>query len=132
MMDSSEDLQKQLEEALSECARLKAENTRLRNLLGLPLEKTPSSPKITFAEPPIPYSSSDTPVTNNSSPEAKIALFKNLFRGREDVYPVRWERKDGRSGYSPTCALEWKRPLWGMYHFDPNPRQTASTWDGFL
>ncbi len=110
-MDSFENLQKQLNDALNECDRLKAENAHLKNLLDLPLEETPSSLKITFAEPPIPYSPSDTPVTNNSPPKAKIALFKNLFRGREDVYPVRWERKDGRSGYSPACAFEWKRPL---------------------
>ncbi|MGC1404669.1 MAG: restriction endonuclease subunit R, partial [Thermodesulfobacteriota bacterium] len=110
-MDNSGKLKRQLKEALNECARLKAENAHLKKLLDLPLEETPSSLKIAFAEPPIPYSSSDAPVTNNSSPEAKIALFKNLFRGREDVYPVRWERKDGRSGYSPACAFEWKRPL---------------------
>ncbi len=42
-----------------------------------------------------------------------MSLFRSLFRGREDVFPVRWERKDGRSGYSPACALEWKRPLCG-------------------
>jgi superfamily II DNA or RNA helicase len=113
-MDSLEELQKQLNQALSECARLRAENTRLKKQLGLPLEKTPSPLKITFAEPPVPYSPTpDTVVTNNSSSAAKVALFKSLFRGREDVYPVRWERKDGKSGYSPACALEWKRPLCG-------------------
>jgi hypothetical protein len=30
-----------------------------------------------------------------------------LFRGREDVYAVRWESKDGRSGYSPACIKDW-------------------------
>jgi hypothetical protein len=112
-MDSSEELKRQLKEALSKNARLKAENSRLKNLLGLPLEETPPSLKITFAEPRITYSSSETTVTNNSPPEAKVALFRSLFRGREDVYPVRWERKDGRSGYSPACVYEWKRPLCG-------------------
>ena len=84
-MDSSEDLRKQLNDALSESARLRAENTRLKKLLGLPIEETPPTLKITFAEPPIVYSPSDTHITNNSPPEAKIALFKNIFRGREDV-----------------------------------------------
>jgi superfamily II DNA or RNA helicase len=107
----SKDINTQLQEALNECVRLKAENAHLKRLLGLPSEETPSSLKITFAEPPIPYSSPEAPITNNSSPEAKIALFRNLFRGREDVYPIRWERKDGKSGYSPACALEWKKPL---------------------
>jgi superfamily II DNA or RNA helicase len=112
-MDNSEELKRQLKEALSESVRLRAENIRLKKQLGQPLEETPSPLKITFADPPIPYSSSEITVTNNSPPEAKVALFRSLFRGREDVYPVRWERKDGRSGYSPACALEWKRPLCG-------------------
>ena len=35
------------------------------------------------------------PVTNSSSPTGKIALFRSLFREREDVYPRRFEsRKD--------------------------------------
>jgi superfamily II DNA or RNA helicase len=38
-------------------------------------------------------------------------MFASLFRGREDVYPVRWEDKKGRSGYSPACANEWNRSL---------------------
>jgi hypothetical protein len=37
-------------------------------------------------------------VDQTSSSEAKIALFRSLFRGREDVYPRRFEsRKTGRS-----------------------------------
>jgi len=46
---------------------------------------------------------------NQRSPaQAKIALFRSLFRGREDVYPQRFEsRKTGRAGYSPACGNEW-------------------------
>lgn len=33
----------------------------------------------------------------------KVALFRRLFQGREDVYAVRWERRDGRGGYSPAA-----------------------------
>lgn len=51
-------------------------------------------------------------VTQFASPAAKIALFRSLFRGREDVYPLRFEsRQTGRSGYSPACANEWVRGL---------------------
>jgi len=48
---------------------------------------------------------------SRSSPAAeKVALFRSLFRGREDVYPRRFEsRKTGKSGYSPACANEWVR-----------------------
>ena len=52
----------------------------------------------------------DAPVRQNSSSGEKVALFKSLFRGREDVYPRRWENfKTGRSGYQPACNNEWVR-----------------------
>jgi len=52
------------------------------------------------------------PVNNHSPPAAKIALFRSLFRGREDIYPRRFEsRKTGKSGYQPACANEWARGL---------------------
>lgn len=38
----------------------------------------------------------------------KIELFSSLFRGRDDVFAVRWESRKGRAGYSPQCANEWK------------------------
>ena len=45
---------------------------------------------------------------NNSPAEVKIGLFRSLFRGREDVYPRRFEsRKSGKAGYQPACANEW-------------------------
>ncbi|MFC2046555.1 DEAD/DEAH box helicase family protein [Chloroflexota bacterium] len=47
-------------------------------------------------------------VTNQSSPEAKIALFRRLFRGREDVYARRFEsQRTGKKGYQPVCRNEW-------------------------
>ena len=49
-------------------------------------------------------------VNRDSSPRVKIALFRSLFRGRPDVYPVRFEsRRTGKTGYSPACANEWVR-----------------------
>jgi superfamily II DNA or RNA helicase/very-short-patch-repair endonuclease len=49
-------------------------------------------------------------VDQTSSPQAKIGLFRSLFRGRDDVYPRRFEsRKTGKSGYAPACANEWVR-----------------------
>jgi superfamily II DNA or RNA helicase len=38
----------------------------------------------------------------------RIALFRNLFRGREDVYACRWDSPDGQSGYSPAAQKDWK------------------------
>ena len=49
-------------------------------------------------------------VDRASSPQAKIALFRSLFRGRDDVYARRFEsRRTGKSGYAPACANEWVR-----------------------
>jgi len=49
-------------------------------------------------------------VTKDSAPADKIHLFRSLFRGREDVYPRRFEsRKTGRAGYAPACGNEWVR-----------------------
>ena len=48
------------------------------------------------------------PITNRSPARDKTALFRSLFRGREDVYPKRWENaRTGKSGYAPVCANEW-------------------------
>ena len=49
-------------------------------------------------------------VHGHSTPEEKIALFRSLFQGRDDVYPRRFEsRATGRSGYAPACGNEWVR-----------------------
>ena len=41
-------------------------------------------------------------VTDQSSQTVKITLFRSLFRGREDVYPRRFENlKTGKKGYWP-------------------------------
>ncbi len=42
----------------------------------------------------------------------KVELFRSLFRGRDDVFAVRWEnRVKQRSGYAPRCANEWKQGI---------------------
>lgn len=38
--------------------------------------------------------------------QSHIETYKSLFRGREDVYAVRWE-KEGRSGYMPAYKVDW-------------------------
>lgn len=82
---------------------LRAEVARLISLLeanGIEW-RSPSTP-----ESPIPIA---TEVESSSlSATEKVALFSRLFRGRTDVYPIRWASKStGKSGYSPACANEW-------------------------
>src|SRR5713101_9668230 len=77
--------------------RLREENVRLRCLLqehGIQIPAAESTTGIlvtTNARAHIPVLKA----------EQRIALFRNLFRGRDDVYAVRWENTDGRSGYMP-------------------------------
>jgi superfamily II DNA or RNA helicase len=65
-------------------------------------------------ERPVSLPESPAAVTMSASTDAKIALFRSLFRGREDVFPRRWENlKTGKSGYSPACRNEWVRGICG-------------------
>ncbi len=77
---------------------LRAENKRLIALLesqGIAWRPPPKS-----AEPP------------GLSTQGKVALFRRLFRGRPDLYSVRWQsRTTGKSGYAPACAHEWRAGL---------------------
>jgi len=53
-------------------------------------------------------------ITKDSSTATKIALFRSLFRGREDVFPRRWESATtGKAGYAPACRNEWVRGVCG-------------------
>jgi superfamily II DNA or RNA helicase len=53
------------------------------------------------------------PTVINSSPQIeKISLFRSLFKGREDVFPKRYENtKTGKSGYQPSCSNEWVKGI---------------------
>ena len=51
---------------------------------------------------------SELSVSTQSHHSDKITLFRSMFKGREDVYPKRFESlKTGRSGYQPVCGNEW-------------------------
>jgi superfamily II DNA or RNA helicase len=105
-----EELQLKLRRALDECERLKKENERLTGLLGLKENKNATQEKTT--ETPLIRMEENSLVVNaRSSTNDKVALFHSLFQGRTDVYPIRWESKNGNSGYSPACANEWNRTV---------------------
>jgi hypothetical protein len=58
---------------------------------------------------PLPKPAMPTPERSRRSTENKVALFRRLFSGRTDIYPVRWESKTtGKSGFAPACANEWR------------------------
>ncbi len=92
-------------------AALQSENARLVALLESHAIdwRPPLSPKSRPAPAtPVPEPEPE-PLRSSLSTAEKVALFRRLFRGRTDVYPVRWEGKtSGKSGYAPACANEWR------------------------
>src|SRR6266446_2584786 len=105
-MSDQHELEERVKTAQAECERLRKENVRLRAMLGVhdPVPEHPVSSAAGSAPTPLPFDS----VPEASTPEQKIALFRGLFRGREDVYAVRWEGKGGKAGYSPAGVMDWR------------------------
>ncbi|KMZ11294.1 putative helicase [Candidatus Burkholderia humilis] len=94
------------EELLAEFTRLQAEIARLTALLPATLQAQAKPVRVTRNEPSPAMRNTGAPVL---SPEQKVQLFRRLFRGRTDVYPLCWEsRNSGKSGYAPACANEWR------------------------
>src|SRR6266545_4553641 len=89
-----------------ENVRLREENARLRRLLAVHSIPIPQLP----AENPLPTKTVEPvpPVDKEERARQRIALFRSLFRGREDVYARRWENADGRYGYMPVVVKDWK------------------------
>ncbi len=87
---------------MSKMEQLRAENARLVALLDAhSIEWRTSNPASSVS--PIPELESSRFTTDE-----KIALFRRLFQGRTDVYPIRWESKtSGKTGYAPACENEW-------------------------
>jgi hypothetical protein len=105
-VNGDENLKAELAKAVAECEHLRDENARLRLRIGGAPDTRPPSPErlpSVSEEKPQPAAT----VTINSRPEVKVSLFKDLFRGRDDVYAVRWEGKNGKAGYSPAGNKEW-------------------------
>jgi len=102
-MSASDSSGAKLAEALAECERLREENRRLRHRLGEPIAE------VAAPCPPVP--APEGGVTAKSSPEKKVALFRSLFRCREDVHAVRWEGRHGKAGYSPASRRVWGEPI---------------------
>lgn len=88
------------------CQQLTNEVTYLKSLLsshGIAWEQLPQSVSDRIEE-----QATEPRTSIQLTSEQKIALFRRLFRGRIDVYPIRWESSTGKSGYTPACGNEWK------------------------
>jgi hypothetical protein len=127
-MDTTEKkMTPELEKALQEIERLRQENAQLRKKLGI----AASEPKADYshsgssfvgsntrveegqedqiyAEHGLPNFTRTAPINANFSSREKIRLFRELFRGREDVYAVFWfNERTRKKGYSPACEDPW-------------------------
>jgi len=95
---------------LAEVAELRAENARLRGLLGF--DKRPATSQAEEAWAPTLFGSGAevAPVDAGSPEQARLACYRSLFAGRSDVYATRWENaRTGASGWSPAVRGGWSK-----------------------
>src|ERR1700682_2894802 len=107
-MPDQRDLRARLEQALSEGQRLREEVRQLKAILAqhsIPLHEVTALQST--GERCLPGPSDISQVETLSDNQAKITLFRSLFRGREDVYAERWRTKDGTWAYRPAGKKKW-------------------------
>lgn len=94
-MDKPENIDKELSDAKLELQQINARRDEIQRKIDF-LKAKHESAKTCVKE------------KTSFSESEKIMLFRSLFKGREDVYPRRFEsRKTGKSGYQPACGNEW-------------------------
>lgn len=104
-MPERPEIPRELALAEARLAELDGERARLQARIDS-LRAAVLAPELPITVPAPPASQIPVPRTQAE----KVVLFGQLFRGRTDVYPRRWENaRTGKSGYSPHCAKEWKR-----------------------
>lgn len=103
-----EDIQKKYNALIKKYNMLLAENEKLKSIL--------QEHDIDYSYMKIPDEVSEFtsimfhPV--NFSLDEKVALFRSLFKGREDVFERRWFSKTTeKCGYQPACINEWRKGI---------------------
>ncbi len=109
------ELIKRVAELEAKNLELSEENDRLREMLGLPLQKTSPKEAVriqSIQEHTNRETAPQSTINKYSTPDEKIELFLSLFRGRTDVYAKRcYSKKYGSSYYIPACKNEWTKGL---------------------
>ena len=103
------DIGKQLNanDLVTKLQELEKENARLRKILDVH--------GISYAagEPNVSTIESQQAVSHavpKLSLQEKVALFRRVFQGRDDVFAKRWySSTTNKSGYQPVCEREWNR-----------------------
>jgi hypothetical protein len=78
---------------------------------------------------PVPAPAQTAPLTAEPrTPADKVKLFRQLFRGRPDIYPTRFvSKKTGKPGYAPACSNKFVRG--GSPVFDKDLQIVGLTFD---
>lgn len=102
---------------LQRISELEVENRQLKKLLGIEVKEN-----IKIEQP------------LRLSLQEKVELFRELFKGREDVFARRWFSKtSGKAGYQPVCAREWNPQFCNKKKFKcsecPNRELAPLTYD---
>jgi superfamily II DNA or RNA helicase len=107
-MPRKDELIGEIERAEALLSRLETEQGQARTRLAVLREElafqgqAEPDPRV---HPPVTTAS---PVPRN--PQEKVRLFRQLFRGRGDVFPTRFvSRKTGKPGYAPACTNKFVR-----------------------
>ena len=107
------DARARLSEIEAELQTLRAENARLRDLLGLDERASRPAPAPAPAKPTLfdtgnAAISKPISVSQTSGAKEKIALFRSLFIGRDDIHALAWKSQGtGKSGWSPSVRGGW-------------------------
>ncbi|MBI2932277.1 MAG: restriction endonuclease subunit R, partial [Planctomycetes bacterium] len=104
--DAIRDAVAKQESLLAELERRQSEARNRLDALKIQLHSANAVPESQVAAPPC--TQAPAPMT----PAEKVALFRRLFRGRDDVFPKLWvNAKNGKKGYAPACSNEWVRGI---------------------
>lgn len=93
-----------LQKAMKEIERLKAENSQLREL-------------VQHNQIQDPFNTIEN-TAKAGKLKMRVNLFKSLFKGRSDVFAYRWERDNGKAGYSPARSNNNFLPLIDQVIYD--------------
>jgi superfamily II DNA or RNA helicase len=98
----------EIEKAEALLSRLETEQGQARTRLASLREELASQGR---AEPGIRVHPPATPAQQAArNPQEKVRLFRQLFRGRGDVFPTRFvSKKTGKPGYAPACTNKFVR-----------------------
>ena len=104
--DAIRDAVAKQESLLAELERRQTEARNRLDALKVQLHSASAVPESQVAAPP------GTQASAPMTPAEKVALFRRLFRGRDDVFPKLWvNSKNGKKGYAPACSNEWVRGI---------------------